>query len=137
MKTIRFFAVNLLFIMLATIFVGCEGEESTRIIGEWKLVKETYTYDGETETNVGTAPYVIWQFNEDGTYCSYAEDETNEEHIYMPYLLEGEQITIGEQITNDGEIFLLKIQKLSKSQLILDCFTGDGTTYLLYFERYN
>lgn len=128
MKTIRFFAVNLLFIMLATIFVGCEGLESNRIIGDWKLVKETYTYDGETETIVSTAPYVIWQFNEDGTYCSYMEDETSEEH--MPYLLEGEQITI------DGET-LLKIQKLSKSQLILDMFVEEGTTYLLYFERYN
>lgn len=130
MKTIRFFAVNLLFIMLATIFIGCEGEESTRIIGEWKLVKETYTYDGETETYVGTAPYVIWQFNEDGTHSQFEEDEIGEQHIYMPYLLEGEQITI------DGET-LLKIQKLSKSQLILDMFVEEGTTYLLYFERYN
>lgn len=130
MKTIRFFAVNLLFIMLATIFVGCEGEESTRIIGEWKLVKETYTYDGETETYVGTAPYVIWQFNEDGTCSQFEEDEIGEQHIYMHYLLEGEQITI------DGET-LFKIQKLSKSQLILDMFVEEGTTYLLYFERYN
>ena len=130
MKTIRFFAVNLLFIMLATVFIGCEGEESARIIGEWKLVKETYTYDGETETNVGTAPYVIWQFNEDGTHSQFEEDEIGEQHIYMPYLLEGEQITI------DGET-LLKIQKLSKSQLILDMFVEEGITYLLYFERYN
>lgn len=130
MKIIRIFTVNLLFIMLATIFVGCEGLEANRIIGDWKLVKETYTYDGETETYVGTAPYVIWQFNEDGTHSQFEEDEIGEQHIYMPYLLEGEQITI------DGET-LLKIQKLSKSQLILDCFTGDGTTYLLYFERYN
>lgn len=132
MKTIRIFTVNLLFIMLATIFVGCEGLEANRIIGDWKLVKETYTYEGQTETYISEAPYTIYQFNEDGTWCIFDEDEIGEQQNYRPYLLDGKQITI------DGETF--NIVELSKNELILSYFAEGGseagTTLLLYFERY-
>ena len=132
MKIIRIFTVNLLFIMLATIFVGCEGLEANRIIGDWKLVKETYTYEGQTETYISEAPYTIFQFNEDGTYSQFEEDEIGEQHSYMvPYMLDGKRITFDDLSFN--------IVELSKNELILEYVYEEeiGEIYLLYFERYN
>ena len=117
MKTLRFFGMALVAVILSVNFVACsddddESSNAASLVGTWKIVKSVSDEGGTEEPD---CPY--WVID---SSTIYSTDEVGEEKSdYCSYTYDAEKKTIHLTYINDGSDWgTLTVLKLTSDELV-------------------